>query len=120
MKDTIETTDPITIAVQFKTKPGQQDEAKAVVTRILRDVLAEDGNVHVQMFQDPEDPTKFLFIETFVNKAAETAHTQTPYMQRFYQEIMAPLDGESTLAYWKPYGLFDGAGAKAVSFDLPN
>ncbi|GFE63272.1 putative quinol monooxygenase [Litoreibacter roseus] len=120
MKDIVAKTEPITIVVQFQTKPGQQDHAKEVVNRILRDVLAEEGNVNVQMFQDPDDPTKFLFIETFVSKAAETAHTQTPHMQRFYQEIAEPLDGESTLAYWRPYGLFEGAGARTVDFDLPN
>ena len=107
--------DPVTIVVEFKTKAGRQDDAKAVVDSILPHVLAEDGNVNVLMFQDPEDPTRFLFIETFTSPEAEIAHTQTPHMQRFYQEISEPLEDESTIQNWKPYGLFQGAGADAVT-----
>ncbi|NJL17995.1 MAG: antibiotic biosynthesis monooxygenase [Nitrospira sp.] len=110
---------PITIVVQFKTKPGQEDHAKAVVNRILPGVLSEEGNMNVLMFQDPNDSTRFMFVETFTSREAEKAHTQTDYMQRFYKEIAEPLDGESTLEYWRPYGMHQGAGANVVTFPDP-
>ena len=111
--------DPVTIVVQFKTEAGQEDRAKEIVDRILPNVLAEEGNVNVMMFQAPENPTRFLFVETFTSREAEKAHTQTDYMQRFYREIAAPLDGESSLEYWRPYGIYRGAGADAVTFPDP-
>lgn len=110
---------PITIVVEFKTKPGEVETAKAIVDELLPHVLAEDGNVSVQMFQDPEDETKFLFVETFVSAEAEKAHTQTPHMAKFYADIAAPLEGESVVKYWRPYGMFDGKGRAEVDFGRP-
>ena len=75
---------PVTIVVEFTTKPGMEDMAKEVVNRLIHDVTAEQGNVQVAMFEDPDDPTTFLFVESFVDAEAEKAHTQTPHMAEFY------------------------------------
>ena len=107
---------PVTIVVEFTTKPGMEDTAKAIVNRLIHDVTAEEGNVQVAMFEDPEDPRTFLFVESFVSAEAEKSHTQTPHMAEFYAATEEFLARPADVKYWTPFGMMDGAGRDTVRF----
>ena len=107
---------PITIVVYFATKPGMEQQAKDVVNSLIHDVTKEDGNLNVSMFQDPENPQNFLFVESFVSRAAEKAHTQTPHMAAFYKATEEFLAEPATVKYWTPFGMMDGKGRPDVTF----
>ncbi|MDR2848431.1 MAG: antibiotic biosynthesis monooxygenase [Bacteroidales bacterium] len=50
---------------------------------------AEEGNVSYSLFQDPEDPTKFLFFEEWKNQAAVEVHFATEHFKKFGETLAA-------------------------------
>ena len=107
---------PITIVVYFTTKPGMEQTARDVVNELIHDVTQEDENIQVAMFQDPEDPRNFLFVESFTSRTAEKAHTQTPHMAEFYAATQEFLAAPAEVKYWAPFGMMDGKGRASVTF----
>ncbi len=98
----------VSFKIKFTTKEGKEEEAKRIVNDLVAHVNNEDGNVEVLMFQNPENSREFMFMETFINKEAEIAHTKQDYMQVFYNDISKVLDGESALTYWHRFSDRDG------------
>ncbi|GHT24699.1 hypothetical protein FACS189430_10070 [Bacteroidia bacterium] len=47
----------------------------------------EEGNISYSLFQDPEDPTKFLFFEEWKNEAATKFHFATEHFKKFGETL---------------------------------
>lgn len=107
---------PRTIVVYFTTKPGMEQTARDVVDGLVHDVTAEDRNIQVAMFQDPEEPRSLLFVESFTSRAAEKAHTQTPHMAAFCAATQDFVAGPAEVKYWARFGMVDGPGRTSVTF----
>ncbi len=60
-------------------------------TEAAKDIIAksntEEGCVYYQLFQDPYDNTKFVFVEEYKNQAAVDAHFAADYFKAFGPKI---------------------------------
>jgi quinol monooxygenase YgiN len=56
-------------------------------TEAAKDIIAksntESGCIYYQLFQDPYDNTKFVFVEEYTNQAAVDAHFASEYFKAF-------------------------------------
>ncbi|MDR0815694.1 MAG: antibiotic biosynthesis monooxygenase [Bacteroidales bacterium] len=61
----------------------------AATKSLLELSRAEEGNVSYSLFQDPEDPTKFMFFEEWKNQAAVEVHFATEHFKKFGETLNA-------------------------------
>lgn len=48
---------------------------------------AEEGCLVFRTFQDREDPTRFMMLEVYADKEADTVHRNTPHFKQLRQDI---------------------------------
>ena len=94
-----------TVCVTWIAKPGEEDAVASCLEQLVEPSRAEDGVLVYIPNRDPEDPTKFLIYEQYVDEAAYTAHTETEHFQRLgfgdaiprllerKREFYAPMEG---------------------------
>ena len=71
------------ITAQAFIKPDKIDAFLAAANEAIEKSRAEAGNTSYSLFQDPEDPTKFLFFEEWKNQDAVDTHFATDHFQNF-------------------------------------
>jgi len=71
------------ISAQAFIKPDMVDAFLAAANEAIGKSRAEAGNTSYSLFQDPQDPTKFLFFEEWKNQNAVDAHFATDHFQNF-------------------------------------
>ncbi len=74
----------IVLVARLKVKDGSADRAKQAALAIVADSRAEEGNINYDVHQAIDDPTVFVWHETWKNKAAIDEHFETPFFQRFF------------------------------------
>jgi quinol monooxygenase YgiN len=68
-------------------KPEKTDSFVAAAREIIKNSNAEPGCEFYQLYQDPYDKSKFIFVERYVNQAAVTAHFNADYFKAFGPSI---------------------------------
>lgn len=78
---------PVKIIAKLSVKP---DKAKDFI-EASKDIIAksntEAGCLYYQLFQDPYDNSKFVFVEEYKNQAAVDAHFAAEYFNAFGPKI---------------------------------
>ncbi len=69
----------IVLIARLKVKLGTEDEAKRAALAIVVASRAEEGCLNYDFHQTIDDPTVFVWHETWVNKSALDAHFKMPY-----------------------------------------
>ncbi len=69
--------------VQVHVKPEHVEDFIAATRANHEGSVAEPGNRRFDVLQDPEDPTRFVLYEAYVNAEAAAAHKQTAHYQRW-------------------------------------
>ena len=49
--------------------------------------VREPGNLRFDVLQHPEDPTRFILYEWYVDEAAAAAHKQTPHYLQWREKV---------------------------------
>ncbi|MFN8207057.1 MAG: putative quinol monooxygenase [Bacteroidales bacterium] len=68
-------------------KPEKTDSFIMAARGIIQNSNAEPGCEFYQLYQDPYDKTKFVFVERYVNQAAVEAHFNADYFKAFGPSI---------------------------------
>ncbi len=79
----------IILVARLKVKDDKIEEAKEIALAILDDSRAEDKNINYDIHQAIDDPTVFVWHETWVNKAAIDEHFEKDFFKEFFTKISA-------------------------------
>jgi len=78
---------PIIMTVSFQARPGKEAELREALTEVLTPTRQEDGCLFYDLHIAADDPSKFLFHESWASKAHHEAHDRTPHIQRLRSRI---------------------------------
>lgn len=78
----------IGVIVKFKIKPGQGLAFENHIAGMSRAVENEPGNVFYRAYRTG-DPTEFLLLEAYQDKAALEAHTKAPHVLATRERLAA-------------------------------
>ncbi len=73
----------IVLVARLKVKEAKIEETKKAALAIVADSRAEAGNVNYDIHQAIDDPTVFVWHETWANKAAIEEHFATDFFKNF-------------------------------------
>ena len=78
---------PIIMTVSFQARPGKEAELREALTEVLTPTREEDGCLFYDLHVAADDPSKFLFHESWASNAHHDAHDQTAHIQRLRSRI---------------------------------
>jgi len=89
----------ITIVAKLQAQPGKEEELRAVLTEMVGNVKKHEAgavptySLHVA----DNDPTLFLFYETYRDAEAAAAHNQTDHMKAMGAKLAGLLAGRPVI-----------------------
>ena len=69
------------IHVQVHVKPDAVEAFRAATLANASGSVKEPGVLRFDVFQDKDDPTRFVLVEVYRNVEAQAAHRETPHYQ---------------------------------------
>ncbi|WP_173088681.1 putative quinol monooxygenase [Devosia sp. 1635] len=73
------------IVVGLKAKEGKEDELRLDLSVLVEPSRAEDGNIRYDLFEDRDEPGRFVFVEEWSSTQARNRHhEQGPHIQHFH------------------------------------
>ena len=75
------------IVARLSIKPDKIKDFTEVAKEMIANSNKEEGCTSYQLFQDPYDNSKFVFVEEYKNQAAVDAHFATDYFKAFGTKI---------------------------------
>ena len=79
------------LVVRMTTKEGEEDRARELAGRLVEASRQEEGVVHYQHHEDPEDRRVILFYEQYRDQAAFEEHGQTDHFKEIALGELFPL-----------------------------
>jgi quinol monooxygenase YgiN len=71
----------VSLIFRAKMKPGKEDDAVKMMTKMAETVKANEPGALVYAFHRPqEDPSELVFFEVYADDAAFKTHSSTPHM----------------------------------------
>ena len=87
------------VLVQLKVRPEMLDEfARAALHNARESVLKDPGCVRFDISQVHDDPTRWVFYEVYVDRAAHAAHRESPHFTA-YSEVADRAVMEKSVAW---------------------
>lgn len=77
----------IVLVARLKVREDVIEETKQAALAIVADSRAEDGCVNYDIHQGVDDPTVFVWHETWKNKAAIDEHFETAFFKEFFAAV---------------------------------
>jgi quinol monooxygenase YgiN len=71
------------IHAHISVKPTYREQFLKQVKGLVKDSQAEEGNISYQLYEDTEQPNKFVMLEEWKDQAAIEFHFQTPHFKQF-------------------------------------
>lgn len=71
----------LVLNVHFTAKPGRGEDMREVLLAMVEPTLAEAGCVGYELFFHPDDSTRAVLLEEWVDQAALMAHFETPHLK---------------------------------------
>ena len=96
-------TNPIIMTVGFQARPGKEAELRKALTEVLTPTRQEDGCLFYDLHVAADDPSKFLFHESWASNAHHEAHDRTPHIQRLRARIKE-LSLPAAKTWWEKIG----------------
>jgi quinol monooxygenase YgiN len=75
------------IVAKLSVKPDKTKDFIAAAREIIEKSNKEEGCTFYQLYQDPYDPAKFVFVEEYRNQAAVDVHFAADYFTGFGAKI---------------------------------
>ena len=73
------------IAVGLKAKQGKEDELRRDLVSVVEPSRQEEGCLRYELFEDRDDPGRFVFVEHWASLEAQTKHHEHgPHIQLFH------------------------------------
>ena len=83
----------LTIVATVTVKPEYKDEVLKAIKMVVDATRKESGNIFYDVFEDVNNPLKFVFIETWKSQAAIDSHNEAPHFNDFIKAV----EGKATL-----------------------
>lgn len=77
----------IVLVARLKVKVDRVEETKKAALAIVAESRAEAGNVNYDIHQAIDDPTVFIWHETWTHKDAIDEHFATDFFKNFFAEV---------------------------------
>jgi quinol monooxygenase YgiN len=81
----------LTVIAHYRTLPGQDDKAAAILGAHTAATLAEPGCVRFIVNLSQADPERFVLYEQYADAAAFQAHRQTRHFREYIEQSLVPL-----------------------------
>ena len=78
----------IVLVARLKVKPDAVEETKRLALGIVADSRTEEGCLNYDVHQAIDDPTVFVWHETWQDKQALDNHFELPYFKEFFARGM--------------------------------
>ena len=78
---------PVKIIAVLTARPGVADRLRALLDGMLAPSRAEPGNLRYDLWQDGNEPTRFVLDELYADAEAVAAHRATPHFQAYLAAI---------------------------------
>ena len=74
------------IVVGLKAKQGKEDELRRDLSALVEPSRYEDGNFRYDLFEDQDQPGRFVFVEGWAStEARDRHHEHGAHIQRFHE-----------------------------------
>ncbi len=83
----------IVLVARLKVRPETVEATKSAALAIVEPSRTEAGNINYDVHQSIEDPTLFIWHETWASRAAIDEHFATTFFQTFFATV-EPLAAE--------------------------
>jgi quinol monooxygenase YgiN len=96
-------TKPIIMTVLFEARPGKEAELRKALTDLLAPTRQEDGCLFYDLHVAADNPSRFLFHESWASDAHHDAHDRTPHIQAL-RARMGELSLPPLKTWWEKIG----------------
>jgi quinol monooxygenase YgiN len=93
--------EPVTVVVRIRAKEGCEAEVRGELLALLGPARAERGCLNYDLHEMPDEPTLFLFHETWVSEADLDRHLMEPYVQGWIEKSGRLLAEPIQLSRWR-------------------
>lgn len=83
-----------TIVARAKVLAGKEDEFMKAAQSLIDGTRAEEGNLSYNLYQNPSDPTSFLFYEEYKDAHAIDVHAASAHFLAFGKAIQGMLQSD--------------------------
>ena len=83
----------LTIVASITVKPEFKEEVLKAIQKVVSATRKEPGNIFYDVFEDVNNPLKFVFIETWKSQAAIDSHKKSAHFNEFVKAV----EGKGTL-----------------------
>jgi quinol monooxygenase YgiN len=95
--------DPVSVVVRIRAREGREAEVRRELLELLAPTRAERGCLGYDMHEMPEEPTLFLFHETWASEADLDRHLMEPHVQSWIAKADALLAEPMQLSRWRKH-----------------
>jgi quinol monooxygenase YgiN len=96
--------EPVTVVVRIRAKEGREAEVRRELLALLAPTRAERGCLGYDMHEMPDEPTLFLFHETWASDADLDRHLMEEHVQSWIAKADALLAEPMQLSRWRKLG----------------
>lgn len=88
---------PLHVIALLRAREGRAGELKELARGLLAPTRREPGCLRYELVEDPDDPHRLTFIETWQSAAHLDAHLRTPHLEHARARYAELLEGELEL-----------------------
>jgi quinol monooxygenase YgiN len=93
--------EPVTVVVRIRAREGSEAEVKRELLALLAPTRAERGCRNYDMHEMPDEPTLFLFHETWESERDLDRHLMEPHVQSWIAKTDRLLAEPMQLSRWR-------------------
>ncbi|MBA4418147.1 MAG: antibiotic biosynthesis monooxygenase [Syntrophus sp. (in: bacteria)] len=82
----------VTVVARIKAKPEASAKVREELLKLIEPTLKDDGCIYYNLHQDNEDPSVFIFLEEWENKALLDKHLETAHLKNFQKSTEGLID----------------------------
>ncbi len=83
----------LTVIAKIKAKAGSEAQLEAAFREMITKVRSEPGTLTYILHKSTQDPTVFVFVESYQDQAAFDFHGKTPHMAEMGGKLRGLVDG---------------------------
>ena len=93
--------EPVTVVVRIRAKEGCEAEVRSALLELLAPARAERGCLNYDLHEMPDEPTLFLFHETWASERDLDRHLMEPHVQSWIEKAGRLLAEPMQLSRWR-------------------
>jgi quinol monooxygenase YgiN len=83
----------LSVVVGLRAKAGKEDELRRDLSALVAPSRSEEGNIRYDLFEDQEQPGRFVFVEEWASPELRMRHHEHgPHIQHFHANGIANVE----------------------------